>query len=157
MICTEDALSHQFAAAIMRRCDRDMLMGCRFVEAGGADQVRQAVRILREGGLKSVGLTDGDMADAGKNGVLTLPGGDAPERVIFNDPAVIKFFADVHDLALPELMVTVTDHHEIADAVGKRLGLDKAVVHALASDAYVADRPVDEFRPCMTFLKTELR
>ncbi len=157
VICTEDTLSHQFAAAIMRRCDRDMLTGCRFVEAGGADQVRQAVRILREGGLKSVGLTDGDMADAGKNGVLALPGGDAPERVIFNDPAVIKFFADDHDLALPELMVTVADHHDIAAAVGKRLGLETAVIHALACNAYVADRPIEEFRPCMTFLESELR
>ncbi|MBR7743135.1 AAA family ATPase [Phycicoccus sp. BSK3Z-2] len=155
-LCTEDSFARQFVTAIMRKCDRDMIAGIRFVEAGGHDQVRQSVRILQEGGLKAVGITDGDCNDIGQHGVQSLPGGQPPEKVVFNDDAVLRHFANKHSLDVRAHLAGVGDHHKYAETLARRLGLDAAVVATFAWDAYVTARPASDFDSLLHFIRSEL-
>ena len=156
VVCLEDAFARQLTTAIMRAHDRDLIAGIRFVQAGGHEQVRQAVRILRESGVKSVGLTDGDCSDSGTNGVLSLPGGAPPERVVFEDQAVLDYFARDHELDVKAVLASVEDHHDFASTIALRTGLDESVVATFACDAYVSAKNADDLTGILEFVGEQL-
>jgi hypothetical protein len=80
-----------------------------------------AVKLLRSAGVRTVGLTDGDIPDTAADGVRKLPGDGAPEMEIFHDAAVIKFFADdQYFIALDEVTASVDEHHGYVAELARR-------------------------------------
>lgn len=155
IICVEDAFAQRLVTAAMRRWDRDLIAGVKFVHAGGHDQVRQSVKILRDSDVKAVGLTDGDCRSRTR-GVLSLPGGAAPEKVVFADAAVIEYFAEEHHVDVKGVLASVDDHHGYIHEIAWRTGLEEPVVATFACDAYVAARGQAEFDGILAFVRDEL-
>ena len=118
--------------------------------------MRQSVKILREAGVRAVGLTDGDTGDSGVDGVLALPGGAAPESVVFADSNVRRTFAEVHNIDLGDVLAGVTDHHEYVRTIAARLLLDEPVVATVACDAFVTGQPAESFDAMCRFVQREL-
>ena len=92
-ICVEDDSARFFAIEIMRRCDPDLLAGCSLLPIGGGQEIPAAVKLLRDAGVRAVGLTDGDMPEAANEVVSGLPGTRPPEIEVFTDGAVKYAFA----------------------------------------------------------------
>lgn len=158
VVCVEDLFAKQLVLAILRAHDRDLIPAIRFVLAGGHDQVRQAVQILRESQVKSIGVTDGDcQGDIGQNGVVCLPGGAAPEKVVFDDTAVHSALAAAHHVDIPASLAAIPDHHDYAAEIARRIGVEEVVAATFACDAYVAVHPTNEFDSLLKFMNEQLR
>ena len=54
------------------------------ITIGGGQEIPAAVKLLRGAGLRTVGLSDGDMNDHGDGAVVSVPGTRAPEIEVFN-------------------------------------------------------------------------
>jgi predicted ATPase len=156
-ICVEDDFARRFAIEIMRRCDPDLLAGCSLLPIGGGQELAAAVRLLRDAGVRAVGLIDGDMARGQIEIVAALPGTCAPEVEVFTDAAVKEVFAEPpYQLALDEALSAVGDHHEYAQAIAARLMLDETFVATTACRAYAAVRDPAAFASIVDFLRRGL-
>jgi predicted ATPase len=145
-ICVEDEFARLFAIEIMRRCDPDLLAGCSLLPIGGGQAIPAAVKLLRDAGVRAVGLADGDMPDVANEVVSGLPGARPPEIEVFTDGAVKGAFSAVpYGLAVDEVLSAVSDHHGYVRAIAKHLMLDESFVATTACRAYAAARPAEEF------------
>ncbi len=145
-ICVEDEFARLFAIEIIRRCDPDLLAGCRLLPTGSGQGIPAAVRLLRDAGVRAVGLADGDIPGSRNEVVSGLPGAQPPEMEVFTDAAVKNAFAEPpYGLTVSEVLAAVSDHHGYTAAIAKRLMLDESFVATTACRAYACDRPVEEF------------
>ena len=157
VICVEDLFAKQLVLALLRAHNRDLIPAVRFVLAGGHDQVRQAVRVLRESEVKSIGLTDGDCpGDTGRNGVLCLPGSAPPEVAVFSDPDVCRALAIEHGVDVSSALAAITDHHDYAAEIARLVGVEEVVAASIACDAYVAARSAREIERVLSFMSAEM-
>lgn len=157
IICVEDTFARYLTIEIIRRCDTHLLAGCSFLPVGGAQEIRAAVKLLRDAGLRSVGLSDGDNNDIGTNFVMSLPGTVAPEIEVFTHPAVKEHFADSsYSLALDEVLAGVSDHHDYVATIARRLMLEESYVATTACRAYADGHDSLKFSAIVDFLKREL-
>jgi predicted ATPase len=153
-ICVEDDFARFFAIEILRRCDPDLLAGCSLLPIGGGQEIPAAVKLLRDAGVRAVGLTDGDMPEVANEVVSGLPGTRPPEVEVFTDAAVKDAFAaEPYHLALDEVLSPVNDHHEYVRAIAKCLMLEESFVATTACRAYAEARAEDEFSAVIKMIR----
>jgi AAA domain, putative AbiEii toxin, Type IV TA system len=156
-VCVEDEFARFFTIEIMRRCDPDLLAGCSLLPIGSGQDIPAAVKLLRDAGVRAVGLTDGDMPEAANEVVSGLPGTRPPEIEVFTDGAVKDAFAAApYNLALDEALSSVGDHHEYVRAIAKRLMLEESFVATTGCRAYAAARAVEEFSEIVAMIRRGL-
>jgi predicted ATPase len=156
VICVEDTFARHLAIEIVRRCDSHLLAGSKVLPIGSAQDISSAVALLRNAGLRAVGLLDGDMPDADTY-VNSLPGDQAPEKIVFGDPAVEEHFAnDPYSVSIAELLTGVADHHGYLRAIADRLMLEESYVATEACRVYAASHEEDEFASIAEFLRQHL-
>ena len=150
VICVEDTFSRHLSIEVMRRCDSHLLAGSLVMPIGSAQDIPSAVTLLRNAGLRAVGLRDGDMPEAGAY-VHNLD--VAPEKIVFADPAVEEHFAnDPYSISIAELLSGVSDHHGYLRAIADRLMLEESYVATEACRVYAAAREEEEFASIAAFL-----
>jgi hypothetical protein len=152
-ICVEDDFARFFAIEIMRRCDPDLLAGCSLLPIGGGQEIPAAVKLLRDAGVRAVGLTDGDMPEAANEVVSGLPGTRPPEIEVFTDGAVkYAFAAEPYNLSpRREVLSPVSDHHQYVRAIAKCLMLEESFVATTACRPSL--RPVNRDRLSAAFVE----
>ncbi|WP_081287083.1 ATP-dependent nuclease [Mycobacterium colombiense] len=154
-ICVEDAFARHFAIEILRKCNPDLLAGSTIIPIGSAQSIPAAVKILRDAGLRAVGLYDGDVSRTGEF-LHKLPGDVAPEKVVFGASAVQGHFAkDPYGISVAELLTGTSDHHSYPSVLAARLMLDESYVTTEACRVY-ASASDDEFRSIKDFLEGHL-
>lgn len=163
MICVEDDFSRLLAIEIVRRCDRDLLSGCQVLGVGCAQNIAAAVELLKKAQLRAVGLYDGDIDRTAmkiplpvKEFVGGLPGDVAPEKVVFNCPAVEQHFKAEHGISVSETISGVDDHHSYIGAVAKKLMLDASYISTEACRVYASSADESTFTEIGEFLKGKL-
>jgi predicted ATPase len=155
-ICVEDSFARYLTIEILRQCDPDLLAGCSIITIGGGREIPAAVKLLRGAGLRTVGLSDGDMNDHGEGAVMSLPGSRAPEIEVFTDPAVAEHFANSpYKIALDEILAPVSDHHDYVAVIARKLMLEESYVATDACRAYASTRDSQEFTDVLAFLRGE--
>lgn len=127
----EDSESAATIDAIVRRVDPGVLRRLAIVEVGPAGTVRAVGSLAKSGVLTEdgIGVLDGDQAAS--DGCIVLPGGDAPERLVFaavgesDDTIGIvaeRLGVDFNDLATAiEDALTIPNAHTWAAEVARRL------------------------------------
>lgn len=156
VICVEDTFARHLAIEVARRCDTHLLAGSMVLPIGSAQDIPSAVALLRNAGLRAVGLVDGDMP-AADTYVCTLPGDLAPEKIVFRDLAVEEHFGnEPYSISIAELLSGIPDHHGYLRAVADRLMLDESYIATEACRVYAASRDQQEFAPIGDFLQKHL-
>jgi hypothetical protein len=156
-ICVEDTFAKYLTIEILRQSAPDLLAGCSMLTIGGGQEIPAAVKLLRDAGLRTVGLSDGDMNDRGEGAVMSLPGTGAPEFEVFSDPAVEEHFAGrPYKIALGEILASVSDHHDYVPTIARHLMLEEGYVATDACRAYASARDPDDFNDVLSFLRREL-
>ena len=156
-ICVEDTFARYLAIEILRRCDVDLLAGCAFLPVGAGQDIPAAVKLFRRAGLRTVGLSDGDMKHDGEEFITSLPGDRAPEVEVFTDPAVRAYFAkEPYRISLEEILASVADHHDYASAVASKLMLEKDFVAVEACRAFANSCSPESFSFIIAFLREKL-
>ncbi|ABH00801.1 conserved hypothetical protein (plasmid) [Rhodococcus jostii RHA1] len=154
-ICVEDQFAKCFATEILRICNADLLGGCNFITIGGGQEIPKAVELLRDAGLRAVGITDGDMNLKGEY-ISRLPGTIPPERLVFGDPAVASHFDERYRLDLDEVLASIDDHHDFSLAIARHASVEANVIATESCMAYVAAREPSEFDELTNFLTKTL-
>lgn len=158
-ICVEDEFAKTLLNEIIRLCDRHLLAGISFLIVGGGEQIPGAVEVLRNAGVRAVGVCDGDMPEKvrGAQGMAALPGTQAPEKEVFRDAAVRDNFKQAPYLVdIAEILASVVDHHEYAKALAGNTSTNVAAITTEACRAYVSTRSPNDFSSLVNFLKKEL-
>lgn len=156
-ICVEDAFARCLTAEILRIADPDLLSGSKFLEIGGGQEIPNAVKLLRSAHRRAVGLSDGDMQYDGTDGVMTLPGSQAPEKEVFGHPAVKTHFARApFNLDIATTLAGVANHHAYARTIAGSLMMEETAVVSDACRAYTAAHDPTDFLSIINFVRTEL-
>ncbi|MEH0985852.1 ATP-dependent nuclease [Micromonospora sp. CPCC 205556] len=158
-ICVEDEFAKTLLNEIIRLCDRHLLAGISFLIVGGGEQIPGAVEVLRNAGVRSVGVCDGDMPEKVRcaTAMAALPGAQAPEKEIFSDTEVKDNFKQAPYLVdIAEVLASVADHHEYAKALAAHTSTNVAAITTEACRSYVSTRSPNEFSDLVSFLKKEL-
>lgn len=142
IVCVEDVFAQSLLREVIRKKRKELLQRIKIIPFGDAIAVKAAVSNLRESGVSAVGVRDGDQSEIVAEMLYTLPGDDAPEKVIFlSGPAkqVLRdqyaFDLDHHILAYPE-----TNHHEYAAVVSKATGTSREVIEADSIRAFMEEQ-----------------
>ncbi|MFB7357468.1 ATP-dependent nuclease [Streptomyces gardneri] len=156
-ICVEDAFARCLTTEILRRSEPDLLAGCSFLEVGGGQEIPAAVKLLKSAGLRTIGLSDGDMPHDGTGGVMTLPGTRPPEKEVFEHQAVKAYFAaNGFSLDLGEVLAGVANHHDYAAKIAASVKMEEAAVVTDACRAYAASHEAGDFESIISFLRGHL-
>ena len=166
-VYVEDSRAETLVGEVLVRFDRDLRDRCKIIPFGSAS-VGKALGQMVEGDRfprPSVVLLDGDQ-DVG-NGWSLLPGGDAPERVVFLrlqklqweglDVRLGRGTAETIDAF--NAVVANPKHHEWAHDVGNRLRLGADIVWQGAVATYIAnadEKQDSEWRDIVDVIATKL-
>jgi len=152
----EDARARDFLTEILVAHDRSLVRRCQVISYGAAS-VGRALGQMIEGDRSprpSRVFLDGDQAAA--PGCVLLPGGDAPERVVFGDlfrvgwgklaDRVGRQYGEV--AAACNTAMTLTQHHDWAMDAASRLTLSSDTLwQAMCAEWATACLPREEARP----------
>lgn len=88
MILVEDERAKTLLSELIRVGKPELLQGIKLTFVGNDDVVADLTKKFREDGYSVVGVRDGDKGESPKDGLLKLPGSKAPEKEVFESPAV---------------------------------------------------------------------
>lgn len=140
-IYTEDSRSADLLREIIISQDRDLIARLQFVPFGAASVGRALGEMLEKFPRPSLVFLDGDQAES--KGCLLLPGGDAPERVVFEELRAKNWSGIADRVGRPPSDVidactsamTLSSHHDWVGYAGDRLVLGgKVLWQALCSE-----------------------
>lgn len=156
-ICVEDEFAKVLITEVLRHHAPDLLSGVAFMPVGDRKSVAAAVDLLRRVGLRTVGITDGDMSDDGSNGVLSMPGSSAPEVEVFEAQSVRDYFAtEPYSLGVAERLASVDDHHKFVASIASAASTAEAAIAVEACRAYVTGAPAEFFDDMVQFIRDKL-
>lgn len=157
IVCVEDEFSRRLTIEIIRSCASDFLSGVQVLGVGDAQNIPSAVSLLRKAGIRAVGLYDGDIKIGDlkdlKPFVASLPGGVAPEILVFGCAEVEEHFKVNHRISIAEVISSVDDHHDYIRAVAKKLMLDETYIATEVCRVYASTRDATEFTSTGEFLR----
>jgi predicted ATPase len=157
VICVEDTFARHLTVEIMRRCDKNLLAGTQVLPVGSVQAIPSAVKLLRDAGLRAVGLSDGDTPLTGEF-LSNLPGDLAPEKAVFGDPAVEAHFgSEPYSVSISGWLTGVPDHHNYLREISTRLMIDESVVATEACRVYAANCPEPDAAQVGDFLQKYLQ
>lgn len=160
IVCVEDEFSRRLTIEIIRSCNSDLLSGVQVLDVGDAQNIPSAVSLLRKAGTRAVGLYDGDIKVGDlkdlKPFIANLPGGVAPETLVFGCTEVEEYFKSNHSISVAEVMSGVGDHHDYIRVLAKKLMLDETYIAIEVCRIYASTRDASEFASTGEFLRKTL-
>ena len=160
-ICVEDDFARHLATEIIRSGDSHLLAGCKILNVRSAQDIPAAVNVLREAGVRAVGLCDGDVDIGNRKNttefVSKLPGRIAPEQLVFHDAKVQAYFSQTYDISTAEVISGVPDHHNYVRTIAQKLVLDESYVSTEACRIYAnSNENNPELDSILSFVKNTL-
>jgi len=153
--CVEDGFAEVLVVEMLRHCAPDLLAGLSFLHSGDPASLKAAVGILAGAGLRVVGVTDTDMQDDGRDGVMSLPGSSAPEVEVFESQAVRDLFAaEPYRIDVAQTLASAADHHSYPDAIAAVVSSPPESISTEACRAFIQSVPTTEFDEVITFIRS---
>ena len=155
IVCVEDVFAQSLLREIVRSKDTELLKRIKVQPFGDAKAVQGAVSVLRESGVNAIGIRDGDQPEIPDEGLRSLPGGCAPEKMVFLSQRAkqvlqkeYQFDLDAHLRAYPD-----TDHHEYSRKAAKITSGSRAVIEADCIRAFLDEQPDDWAQDLLEWVK----
>lgn len=145
IVCVEDNFAQSLLRETIRQKRLELLRRIKILPFGDAIAVKGAVKVLRGSGINAIGVRDGDQPEIEAEKMRSLPGGCAPERLVFQSDEgkrqlinSYQFNLDHHLTAQPE-----TDHHEYALEAAKVTGTSREVIETDCIRAFLQAQAED--------------
>ncbi|GAA4012836.1 hypothetical protein GCM10022247_39310 [Allokutzneria multivorans] len=156
-VCVEDEFAKVLLQEVLRQFEPRLLNGVSIVPVGDKRDVAVAVKVLRSAGVTAVGVTDADAGDSGPDRVRSFPGNQAPEKEVFNNDEVKKFFRREYEVDVSSVILSCMDHHEFPEVVANHVHSSREVVMTEACRQYVAAHGSGYFLKIVEFVKGNLQ
>jgi len=155
--CVEDAFAQSLLREIIRQKRPDLLRRIKVLPFGDAVAVKGAVKVLRESNVKAVGVRDGDQPEIAGENLLSLPGGCAPEKLVFLSNQGKQQLTDNYQFDLDQLMAAYpeTDHHKYSSEAAKVTGASRKVIEADCIRAFLQAQPDDWADALLDWIEAE--
>lgn len=132
IVCVEDAFAQSLLREIIRMKRPPLLRRTKVLPFGDAKAVKGAVTVLRESGVKAIGVRDGDQPELVAEMMYRLPGPSAPEKLVFLSDQGKTELRKSYEFDLDQLLTAYpdTDHHHYSTAAAKATGSSREVIEA---------------------------
>lgn len=143
LILVEDVAGKAFLSEILRRNARDLFDSSSIVPVGNTNDVYRLTAAFRREGCRAIGIRDPDIGDAPQQGILSLPGNQAPEALLLDQANINACDASLLDgVALAFERARAAGHGRAGSAWAK--AVFPALAGAMALDEErLADRLID--------------
>lgn len=140
-ILVEDECARSILCEIIRRFDPDLRTAVSIQSLGGESVVTAAIKNVKLMGIPLVGVLDGDQKSAPKDNIFKLPGTEAPEKELFNCPAVAQHIQKAYGISLADFAATMNgiDHHNWFSRLEDRVQVDKDYLIREAAREYASN------------------
>lgn len=138
-LCVEDDFAALVLTEILRRAEPSLLKAVRIEALGNSTAVRNGVLLLQRVGLKALGVRDGDVGSDPSSGLQALPGSQAPEREVFQCPAVLTVLKSTYGLEVDAFLKLRPDldHHDWPAELAREAALPEVALSTQAVQEYV--------------------
>ncbi len=157
IVCVEDAFAQSLLREIVRQKRPSLLKRIKVLPFGDAVAVKGAVRVLRESDVRAVGVRDGDQPEIVQKQLRRLPGGCAPEKLVFLSDQAKQQLLDNYQFDLDKLLTAhpETDHHKYSSEAAKIVGTSREVIESDCIRAFLQAQPDEWAEDLLEWLATE--
>lgn len=159
VVLVEDPVGRAVLREILRRADPNLLDCISIHVAGGAEQIKQAMKTLAGAKLRLAAVRDADKPEVPKENLFRLPGSAPPEVEMLGAAAVTAHIREHYHFDLDGFRASLgaADHHAWFELLAGRLNCDEAALVAEAARVYVRALPETEVAPLVTLLREAAR
>ncbi len=145
-VLVEDDVACAILVEILRRVDSAILPTIGVYAVGGASEIKLAVKTIHATGLSVAAVLDGDKPAVPSENIFKLPGTRAPEKELFDCPAVRQLISASYALNLRDFEAGLAgiDHHEWCERLSQRVQQNEAALVAEMARAYARSLPETE-------------
>lgn len=132
VVCVEDNFAQSLLRELVRVKKPDLLRRIKVIPFGDAHAVKGAVKVLRDSNVKAVGVRDGDQNEILEEKIRSLPGCQAPEKVVFLSGEAKQTLNESYQFNLDQLISAHPglDHHRYSAEVADKTGSSREVIEA---------------------------
>ncbi len=139
-VIVEDECAQAIVRELLRRVDPGFLRTAAIYAGGDSDSLAKTARVLRRTGLSVAIVRDGDQPELPKDSVFKLPGDDAPEKELFDNPDVRRHVEAKYGVCLNDFFAGLgdVDHHDWILHLAGHVSVDKSALLVELAGAYAA-------------------
>lgn len=132
ILCVEDKFAQSLLREILRRTNKNLLYSTSIQPFGDARAVREAKKALLIAKVKAIAVLDGDQTERFDEGVLVLPGTQAPEIEVFSSEYVRRSLLERYGISFQTILNANPnlDHHEYAEKCCEKAMVSREVLES---------------------------
>lgn len=157
IVCVEDLFAQSLLREIVRLRRPNLSRRIKVLPFGDAIAVKGAVNVLRGSNIRAIGVRDGDQPELPSEKLYRLPGGCAPEQLVFQSEQGIQTLSGIYQFDLEHLLAAHpdTDHHDFSTIAANETGASREVIEADCIRAFLNAQPSSWANDLLNSIDTE--